>query len=509
MKDSARKLRVIAIVAAVGCGGGGSYVATSLAPGGYDYAGEVTAAPTMAEQESGERYGGADENPFVDASQDALATFSLDVDTASYTIMRRDLLRGSLPAPEGVRVEEYLNFFDFDDAPPEPGDDTPFAVHLEAAPSPFGQGMHLLRVGVRGEDADQEQRPPANVVFLVDVSGSMQAADKLGLVKQSLGILLDSLRPDDTIGLVVYAGSDAVLLPPTRVAERGRILDAILSLTAGGSTNGAAGLRTAYDLAAQHFQRGGINRVILCTDGDFNVGVTGDELIEMIERQRERGITLSVLGFGSGNLNDRDMEQLADRGNGNYAYIDTRNEALRVLARDLAGTLQVIAKDVKVQVAFDREVVRRFRLIGYDNRVLAHRDFDDDSVDAAEIGSGDFVTALLEYELRPGVDPAQLARPLAEVRLRYKRPDGSESTLRTYPISASDAAPRFEAASESLRFAAAVTEYAEILRRSQHSEGARFADVIRIASEATGQSADRQELVELARTAQRLWAHHD
>jgi Ca-activated chloride channel family protein len=199
------------------------------------------------------------------------------------------------------------------------------------------------------------------------------------------------------------------------------------------------------------------------------------------------------------------MEQLADRGNGNYAYIDTRNEALRVLARDLAGTLQVIAKDVKVQVAFDREVVRRFRLVGYDNRVLAHRDFEDDTVDAAEVGSGDFVTALLEYELRPGVDPRQLGRPLAEVRLRYKRPDGQESTLRTYPISASDATPRFEDASDAFRFASAVAEYAEILRHSQHTEGARFDDVIRIASTASGQSADRNELVELARTAQRLW----
>ena len=504
MNEWARSMQWIAIAAAIGCGSGGSYDASSIAPGGYSYGAEIT-AEAEAPHQAGEQYGGAPENGFVDAAQDALATFSLDVDTASYTIMRRDLARESLPAPEGVRVEEYINFFDFDDAPPEPGDDTPFAVHLEAAPSPFGQGMHLLRVGVRGEDVDQAQRPPANVVFLVDVSGSMQSADKLGLVKESLRILLDSLRPDDTIGLVVYAGSDAVLLPPTRVAERGRILDAVLGLSAGGSTNGAAGIRTAYDLAAQHFQRGGINRVILCTDGDFNVGVTGDDLIEMIEAQRERGITLSVLGFGSGNLNDRDMERLADRGNGNYAYIDTRNEALRVLARDLAGTLQVIAKDVKVQVAFDREVVRRFRLVGYDNRVLAHRDFDDDTVDAAEVGSGDFVTALLEYELRPGVDAAQLTRPLAEVRLRYKRPDGHESTLRTYAITGSDAAPRFDEATEAFRFATAVAEYAEILRRSQHSEGARFDEVARIASAATGQSADRAELVELVRTASRLW----
>jgi Ca-activated chloride channel family protein len=276
MNDWARKLRVIGIAAALGCGSGGGYDGTSIASGGYAHGGEnATAAPTPAEHQAGERYGGARENGFVEAAQDALATFSLDVDTASYTIMRRDVSRGALPAPESVRVEEYINFFDFDDAPPEPSDDTPFAVHLEAAPSPFGRGMHLLRVGVRGEDIDQEQRPPANVVFLVDVSGSMQSAEKLGLVKQSLGILLDSLRPDDTIGLVVYAGTDAVLLPPTAVAERGRILDAILGLTAGGSTNGAAGVRTAYDLASQHFRRGGINRVILCTDGDFNVGVTG------------------------------------------------------------------------------------------------------------------------------------------------------------------------------------------------------------------------------------------
>jgi Ca-activated chloride channel family protein len=484
-----RRLRLpIALGFAIGCGSYGSY-------GG---------APPRSEYQSGERYAEIHENGFREASQDSLATFSLDVDTAAYTIMRRDVTGGALPNPDSVRIEEYVNFFDYGDGAPAPDADTPFAVHLESAPHPFESTLRLLRVGVHGAEIPASQRPAANLVFLVDVSGSMASDDKLGLVQYSLARLVDSLRDDDHIGIVVYAGTEAILLEPTALRDRGAILQAIMGLGAGGSTNGAAGIRTAYDLAAQHFREGGINRVILCTDGDFNVGATGDELLALIRRQRERGITLTVLGFGRGNINDADMEQLADQGNGSYAYIDGRNEALRVLSRDLAGTLQVIAKDVKVQVAFNPAVVARYRLVGYENRVIADRDFSNDAVDAAEIGSGDFVTAFIEYELVEGVDPAQDARQLAEVRLRYKAPDGDESALRTHAFTLSDGTASFDGASEAFRFGAAVAEYAQILRRNERSHPERIARVRAIAQATTGQSADRNELVELMGRAEQL-----
>ncbi|MFW5920441.1 MAG: vWA domain-containing protein, partial [Polyangiales bacterium] len=414
---------------------------------------------------------------------------------------------GYLPPDEAVRVEEYVNFFDYGDAPPEPDGGAPFAVHLESAPSHFGPGPghNLLRVGVQGMEIPASQRPAANVVFLVDVSGSMAQQGKLDLVKYGLRTLTDSLRPDDTIGVVVYAGREAVALPPTSVQHRGAILETIGELRAGGSTNGEGGLRAAYDLAAQHFRPDGINRVVLCSDGDFNVGMTGGPLIDLIEEYRERDITLSVLGFGRGNINDRDMEKLADHGNGNYAYIDGQNEALRVLQKDLQGTLQVIAKDVKVQVRFNPEVVERFRLVGYENRVLAHDDFDDDTVDAAEIGSGDFITAFMEYALEDGVDPGQDDRRLATVRLRYKKPNGDRSRLLERNVRVSDVRPSFDEASAELRFGAAVAEYAEILRDSKHAEQSSLRDVARVASEATwSQSEDTQEFVTLVRKAAEL-----
>jgi Ca-activated chloride channel family protein len=490
------------VLAVAGCGGGrysGAAYTADTTSTGYAYAGAEEAEPT-----GGEQYSHTPENQFVDAQEDAMATLSLDVDTASYTLMRRDLLASRLPHPESVRVEEWINFFDYAEAPRANGQD-PIAVSLESAPSPFGDGMNLLRVAVQAHEIPQEQRPSANLVFLVDVSGSMADANKLPLVQESLGILLDALRPDDTVAIVVYAGADAVLLQPTPIMERAHVLDAVMSLGAGGSTNGAAGIRTAYDLASQHLRPGGINRVILCTDGDFNVGVTGDELIRLIERERERGITLSVLGFGSGNYNDRDMERLADHGNGNYAYIDSRNEALRVLARDLDGTLQVVAKDVKIQVQFDDQIVRRFRLVGYENRVLAHEDFANDAVDAAEVGSGDHVTAFFEYELERGVDPSQHEGPLAEVRVRWKPADGTESTERTYGLALGETRANVSRTTPAFRFGAAVAELAEILRRSEHSEGARFDDVISLARSASYQTDDARELLDLARRAKALY----
>jgi len=497
--------------AAAACGGASYYGGADEAGGVYAaeeageayYGGDMTAA-SGAEYQGGESYSHTEESPVVDTRQDRLATFSLDVDTASYTIMRRDINSGRLPSPQSVRAEEYINFFNFDDPGPDPRSNTPFAVHLEAAPSPFGQGRHLLRVGVRAMDIEEQERPRTNLVFLVDVSGSMASSEKLGLVQYSLQELAQNLRGNDRVAIVTYAGSDRVVLPPTELSHRAPVQEGINQLRAGGGTNGAAGIRTAYDLAAQHFVRGGINRVVLCTDGDFNVGLTGEGLIQEVERRREQGITLSVFGFGRGNLNDAFMEQLADRGNGNYGFIDNRQEADRALGRDLSATLQVVAKDAKVQVELNDRLVRSHRIIGYDNRILAHEDFDNDQVDAAEVGAGDFVTAFIEIELREGVDLRQTSEALAEVRLRYKDADGDQSYLRRYNFTATDAVARFDRASRGFRFGAAVVEYAEILARSEHSEGAELERVATIAEAALGQDQDQREFVELVRQAQRL-----
>lgn len=484
--------------------------------------GEAPTVPTVASapppqqqartqtETSTDTYADDQEAGFVDAAQDAMVTFSLDVDTASYTRMRREINGGGLPDPRSVRPEEYLNFFRFDQAlegqHAHRHEGAPFTTSLESGPSPFGgEGMRLLRVGVRADAMDQGQRPPANLVFLVDVSGSMASQGKLDLVKFSLETLVDSLRPDDTVGIVVYAGRVGTLIEPTRVENRGLLLEAIRGLTAGGSTNGEGGIRHAYDLAKQHFRRGGINRVVLATDGDFNVGLTGNSLIELIEEYRERDITLTTLGFGRGN--DRDLERLADHGNGNYAFVDSQNEALRVLARDLQGTLQVVAKDVKIQVAMNDAVVDRFRLIGYENRRLAHRDFADDRVDAAEVGSGHFVTALIEYRLKPNVRVTD-GRELAEVRVRYKKPDGRRSRLTTQSFRVSDGESRLSQTSPTFRFTAAVAELAEVLRHSEHSNQTDLEAVARLADDALerwpGQWQDGQEFVRLVRRAAQL-----
>lgn len=462
-----------------------------------------------ASPHDGENYEDYGANPFVAAAEDNLVTFAIDVDTASYTLMRRDVTDGLLPAPAGVRVEEYINFFDHHLAGPAADDPAPFAVHLEAAPSRFGAGLHLLRVALKGFELSDEDRAPANLVFLVDVSGSMQAPNKIGLVRHALTRLTQTMRPDDTIGIVVYAGADGVLLPPTPVSQRAVILDAVAGLESGGSTNGEAGIRAAYDLAEGAYREGGINRVVLCSDGDFNVGLTGDALLAVIEQFRDRGVTLSVFGFGRGNYNDRDMEQLADRGNGNYAYVDTEREVERALVAGVSGTLQVIAKDVKVQVELNTDLVVRHRLIGYENRDIADDDFRDDAVDAGEIGAGHSVTAYIEVELAEGA--LAEAGDLATVRLRYKAPDAApfddESALElTHALPVSAVAPSFDDTSDAFRFGAAVAEYAEILRDSPHSEGATFAAIREIAAAAAHPAEpDQAEFVTLVGMAEGLW----
>lgn len=492
---------LLAGLAAGGCGGMDDYGAGggSVGPGG----GGADLPP--GDVHAGEKYEDYGTNGFVATAEDNLATFGADVDTGSYTLMRRDITAGRLPAPAGVRVEEYVNYFRYADPPPRPDGDVPFAIHLEAAPSRFGEGLHLLRVGIKGMELAAEERPPANLVFLVDVSGSMQSPDKIGLVQHALTTLTRSLRPDDTIGIVTYAGREGVALEPTPVEERGRILDAIEGLTAGGSTNGEAGIRAAYALAEDAFRRGGINRVILCSDGDFNVGLTGDALVELIEEYRERDITLSVLGFGAGNYNDRDMEKLADHGNGNYAYIDGRDEVDRVLREELTATLTVIAKDVKIQVELDRHVVRRYRLIGYENRDIADDDFRDDRVDAGEIGAGHAVTAFLELELADGFEAGEGRAPVATVRVRYKAPDGDEAEGEVRrSILTGEMGARFDEASPDLRFGAAVVEFAEILRRSPFVDEPDLDAVLEVAAGAAGEDEDRAEFLDLVEQARTL-----
>ena len=348
-----------------------------------------------------------------------------------------------------------------------------------------------------------EERDPANLVFLLDVSGSMSSPDKLGLVKYAMNNLVDKLSPDDTIGIVVYAGAEGIVLPPTAVSEKSVILDALESLQSGGSTNGEAGIRAAYQMAEDAFRSDGINRVILASDGDMNVGLTGNALVELIEEFRDKDIFLTTLGVGMGNYQDELMEQLADHGNGNYAYIDSPNEALRVLGDNLVSTLQVVAKDLKIQVHFDPKSVERWRLIGYENRVLANEDFENDDVDAGDVGAGHSVTALYELDLTENPSGGNLARVL----MRYKEPTADESTEHDFILTADDRNESFEGSTPSLRMAAAVAEFGEILRGSEHSVGQRFADVLNIAETAINEgevSAIEEELLSLISIAQEL-----
>jgi Ca-activated chloride channel family protein len=441
------------------------------------------------------------ENDWTDTAQDNLATFSIDVDTASYTATRQSITAGFLPEASRVRTEEFINFFRYDYEAPEALSREPFAINLESAPSPFGQDKHLLKVGIKGKEVPLDERPATNLVFLIDVSGSMTSARKLPLVKHSLTTLLSALRPQDTLGIVVYAGRDAILLEPTRVEERGTIHDAIEMLRAGGSTNGAGGIRTAYELAQSAFVEGGINRVVLCTDGDFNVGVTGAALVDLVVSWNDRDIALTVLGYGRG-FNDSFLEDLTNRANGNYAFIDNEAEALRVLGENLISTLQIIAKDVKIQIELDPQTVARYRVVGYINRAIADDDFDDDTVDAGEIGSGHTVTAFLELELHEGVEDGSLG----VVNIRYKKPDEDVSDLVERSISLSDMHAELTSASEDFRFAAAVAEFGEILAGSRFAEDGDLDRVLNLAEGAVDEDgqADRVEFLALVARARQL-----
>ncbi|MES0872678.1 vWA domain-containing protein [Sinimarinibacterium thermocellulolyticum] len=446
-----------------------------------------------------------------------VSTFSIDVDTGAYSNVRRWLRNGRMPPQDAVRVEEFINYFEYAYAPPRDRS-TPFATHVEIAPTPWNAKTHLLRIGLQGW-RPQGELPPANLVFLVDVSGSMHSADKLPLVQSALKLLVQEMSARDRISLVVYAGHSGVILEPTPGDQKAKIIAAIDGLNAGGSTAGAAGIELAYAMAQQGFIENGINRVLLATDGDFNVGVTDfEQLKDLVERKRASGIALSTLGFGTGNYNEQLMEQLADVGNGNYSYIDDLAEGRRVLVHARASTLQTIAKDVKIQVEFNPAVVAEYRLIGYENRALAREDFANDKVDAGEIGAGHSVTALYEIALvgsggekieplRYGDEkPAGKADEIAHLQLRYKAPDGDTSKLIERPIRRGEITRALAASSEDFRFAAAVAGFGQLLRGGRYTGAWTWTDVLALAREARGADAEgwRGEFVQLVQLAQSL-----
>jgi Ca-activated chloride channel family protein len=484
-----------------------------------------------------EAYGFRKDNDYLRVRDNPLSTFSVDVDTAAYANVRRFLTQGQRPPADAVRIEELVNYFPYHYAPPTGA--VPFAAHLEVASAPWAPEHRLVRIGLKGREVSDAARPMANLVFLLDVSGSMQSPNKLPLVKQSLRLLVDKLRADDRVAIAVYAGSSGLALPSTPASRKADILEAIDRLEAGGSTNGAMGIHLAYDIAKANFVAGGVNRVILATDGDFNVGVTNEgELVRLIEEKAKGGVFLSVLGYGMGNLKDATLEQLADKGNGNYAYIDSLAEAKKTLVEQAGGTLVTIAKDVKIQVEFNPAQVAAYRLIGYENRLLKKEDFNNDKVDAGEIGSGHTVTALYEIvpagaelpEETPAVDQLKyqrvatngataappskargevaaapgMAGELLTVKVRYKEPAGDVSSKQEFPLR--DSGARFEDASQDFKFAAAVAGFGMALRDSPHRGSLTLADISAWGRAGLGSDAGgyRSEFLGLVEKAQPL-----
>lgn len=439
-------------------------------------------------QQNDEEYNYIKENGYTAVSSAPLSTFSADVDTASYTNVRRMIDDGMDVPPDAVRIEEFINYFDYDYT--DPADGEPFAVHTELSDCPWNDETELLMVGIntKGFDAVLDERPAMNLVFLIDVSGSMYDDNKLPLVQKSFSMLTDNLTAADRVSIVTYAGSDEVVLEGADGNDRKKILRAINDLEAGGSTAGAAGINTAYDIAQKYFIDGGNNRVILATDGDLNVGLSSEsELTRLIEEKRESGVFLSVLGFGTGNYKDNRLEALADYGNGNYSYIDSEKEAKKVLVDEMSGTLFTVAKDVKFQLEFNPANVKGYRLIGYENRVMAAEDFNDDTKDAGEIGAGHSVTVL--YEIVPADSKMELGESelkyasdsegvmgdeLLTVNIRYKEPEGSESKLLTYPVNKSLYSDKMSA---DMNFASCVAEFGMLLRNSRYIGDVTYKDV--------------------------------
>ena len=464
-----------------------------------------------------EAYDRIEDNQFLQATQNPLSTFSIDVDTASYAVVRRFLQGGRLPPKDAVRIEEMLNYFSYNY--PVPSEEGPFSASVEVAQAPWALEHRLVRIGLKGQELGMEQRPSSNLVFLLDVSGSMQPANKLPLLKNAMRLLVDRLGEKDRVAIVVYAGASGLVLPSTSSDQKGEILAALENLRAGGSTNGGSGIRLAYQTAVSNFITGGVNRVILATDGDFNVGTTNQgDLTRLIEDNAKSGVFLTVLGFGMGNYKDSTLEKLADMGNGNYAYIDTINEARKVLVNEINSTLVTIAKDVKIQIEFNPLQVSAYRLIGYENRLLRQEDFDDDTKDAGEIGAGHTVTALYEIVPAgrglqiPGVDPLKYqtsmgttdvaqSGELLTLKLRYKRPDGETSRLLEFPVRDGDRA--YSQASQDFKFAAAVASFGMILRQSPYQGNGTLAAVLELAQEGKGSDPHgyREEFLELVKQA--------
>ncbi len=456
-------------------------------------------------------------NPVKKTTEEPVSTFSADVDTASYSYIRATLNRGTLPQMDAVRIEELINYFNFNYEIPSKREQ-PFASNLAIMPSPWNAANKLLRIGIKGYEIPRIEAPSANLVFLIDTSGSMEAPDKLPLLRNSFKMLLETLDPDDVISIVTYAGSAGIVLEPTRASNKAAIFSALDNLNAGGGTAGGEGIRRAYQLAESHMKDDGVNRVILATDGDFNVGISDDqELKSFVERKRENGVTLSVLGFGHGNYNDELMQTLAQNGNGNAAYIDNLNEARKVLVEQASSTLFTIAKDIKFQLEFNAGMVGEYRLIGYETRILNREDFNNDKVDAGDIGAGHSVTALYEFtpigeeglldDLRYGSQPSS-AEPAkineyGFLKIRYKMPDSNVSELITAPIDDQSMYETIADAPDSARFAAAVAGFGQILRGGKYTGDYGYDDVIALAQSAKGEDpfGYRAEFISLVRLA--------
>lgn len=487
----------------------------------------VTAGSPRADQPAPSGYRDQGRDQFADitpnqvkrVTETPVSTFSVDVDTASYAFMRSALNRGVLPQTDAVRIEELINYFDYDYAPPANRAE-PFSAQVTVMPSPWNENSKLLSIGIKGYELPKSDAPPANLVFLIDTSGSMDAPDKLPLLRNAFRLLLSSLKPQDTVAIVAYAGSAGTVLEPTKVADRNKILSALESLDASGSTAGAEGIRLAYQLAEQQMEKDGVNRVVLATDGDFNVGITDTaELTDFVERKRESGVSLSVLGFGRGNYNDELMQALAQNGNGNAAYIDTLSEARKVLVEEAGSTLFTIAKDVKLQLEFNPATVSEYRLIGYETRILNREDFNNDKIDAGDIGAGHTVTALYEFtpagapgqkidDLRYGKSDTASEEPgsgeYAFLKIRYKLPDSDTSSLITVPVTKNVETAELGAAPQEARFAAAVAAFGQILRGGRHTGQYSYDDVIALAQSAKGEDrfGYRTEFINLVRLAE-------
>ena len=469
---------------------------------------------TYLSENNTEEYQGVNENIFHGADKQPLSTFSIDVDAASYSNLRRFINNGQLPPQDAIRIEEMINYFDYEYDQPQ-GDD-PFSVYSEVGPAPWNDKHLLVHIGLQGKEVSADKLPPANLVFLIDVSGSMNHPNKLPLVKKSFQMLVDQLRPEDHVAIVVYAGAAGAVLEPTPASEKRKIINAIESLQPGGSTAGAAGLRMAYALADEHYNENGNNRVILATDGDFNIGESSNEAMQdLIEEKRKEGVFLTVLGYGMGNLKDSKMEILADKGNGNYAYIDNLNEARKVLVNEFGGTLFTIATDVKLQVEFNPARVKAYRLIGYENRKLNDEDFNNDRKDAGDLGSGHTVTALyeiipvgvksdfytiddLKYQPSLSATATKNSKDWLTVKLRYKHPRESKSRLLEHVVNSDSR----NTVSNNFTWSSCVAAFGMVLKQSQFVEDIEYKDIIALAQSAKGQDSEgyRSEFISMLKT---------